>query len=111
MAEYKIFQKNRKIKQAFMSVIFAIILIGGWFYPILGYFVPLCMLLGVSIGFFKGRKWCDWKMECRIGEPWGTRSLWKMKMTLGEKAAQMSKHCFLAILDHDFRGPTVFLFS
>ena len=60
MAEYKIFEKKRKIKQFLMAIIFLIILIGGWQYPLLGYFIPLCMLLGISIGFLKGRKWCDW---------------------------------------------------
>jgi len=43
-----------------MTVAFFVILIGGWFYPLLGYFVPLCMLLGIGIGLFRGRKWCDW---------------------------------------------------
>lgn len=26
----------------------------------LGYFIPLCMLIGVGIGFFRGRLWCNW---------------------------------------------------
>jgi len=60
MAEYKVFEKRRKMKQFFMGIIFLVILFGGWRYPLLGYFIPLCMLLGIGIGFFKGRKWCDW---------------------------------------------------
>jgi len=60
MAEYMIFEKKRKIKQFIMGVVFLFVLVGGWFYPLLGYFIPLCMLLGISIGLFKGRKWCDW---------------------------------------------------
>lgn len=44
----------------FMSITFPIVLIGGWFYPFLGYFIPACMLLGIGIAIFKGRKWCDW---------------------------------------------------
>ncbi len=60
MTEYKIFEKKRKIKQFLIAIIFLIILIGGWRYPLLGYFIPLCMLLGMGIGFFRGRKWCDW---------------------------------------------------
>lgn len=60
MTEYKILEKKRKIKQFIMAVIFIIILIGGWFYPLLGYFIPLCMALGIGIGILKGRKWCDW---------------------------------------------------
>lgn len=43
-----------------MAITFPIVLIGGWFYPLLGYFIPACMLLGIGIGIFKGRKWCDW---------------------------------------------------
>jgi len=60
MAEYKIFQKQRKIRQFIMGIFFLIILIGGWRYSLLGYFIPLCMLLGIGIGLSKGRKWCDW---------------------------------------------------
>lgn len=60
MKEYKIFEKNRKIKQFIMGIIFLVVLVFGWRYPFLGYFIPLCMLLGMGIGFFKGRKWCDW---------------------------------------------------
>ncbi|MEW6448156.1 MAG: 4Fe-4S dicluster domain-containing protein [Bacillota bacterium] len=26
----------------------------------MGFFIPACMLLGIGIGIFKGRKWCDW---------------------------------------------------
>jgi len=60
MNEYKLLDKKRKKKQFLMAIVFLIILIGGWKYPLLGYFIPLCMLLGMEIGFFKGRKWCDW---------------------------------------------------
>ncbi len=56
----KVFQARRRIKQLAMSVVFAAVLVGGWFAPVLGYFIPLCMVLGVGIAFFKGRKWCDW---------------------------------------------------
>jgi len=60
MNEYKLLDKKRKKKQFLMAIVFLIILIGCWKYPLLGYFIPLCMLLGMGIGFFKGRKWCDW---------------------------------------------------
>ncbi len=43
-----------------MAIIFLIILIGGWRYPLLGFFIPFCMILGIGIGLFRGRKWCDW---------------------------------------------------
>lgn len=60
MDEYKTLQKKRRIKQLAMTSLFLVVIIGGWRYPLLGYFIPLCMLLGISIGFFKGRIWCDW---------------------------------------------------
>lgn len=43
-----------------MALLFICILIGGWYYPLLGYFIPLCMLFGIGIGIFSGRKWCNW---------------------------------------------------
>ncbi len=60
MAEYKVFENKRKIRQSIMGVVFLVVLIGGWKYPLLGYFIPLCMFLGMGLGFFRGRKWCDW---------------------------------------------------
>lgn len=60
MTEYKVLKKRRGIRQFIMAVAFLIILSGGWRYPLLGYFIPLCMLLGIGIGIFRGRKWCDW---------------------------------------------------
>jgi len=39
---------------------FLFLLIAGWFYPLLGYFIPLCMIIGAAMGFSQGRKWCDW---------------------------------------------------
>lgn len=43
-----------------MVVVFIFVLAGGWVWPVLGYFIPFCMLLGLGIGIFRGRKWCDW---------------------------------------------------
>lgn len=60
MADLEKFKKGRLIKQGILTVIFLIILIGGWWFPILGYFLPLCLLLGIGIAIRKGRKWCDW---------------------------------------------------
>ena len=60
MTEYKIFEQKRRMKQFIMGIVFLAVLIGGWKYPLLGYFIPACMLLGIGIGLFKGRKWCDW---------------------------------------------------
>jgi len=60
MAEFQDFEKKRRLKQLAAGVIFMAFLLGGWFYPLTGYFIPLCMLLGMGIGLFRGRKWCDW---------------------------------------------------
>ena len=43
-----------------MGLVFIAILVLGWDFPLLGFFIPLCMLLGVAIGIGRGRKWCDW---------------------------------------------------
>lgn len=58
--DFKGFAKHRLIRQTIMGLVFVTILFGGWRYPLLGYFIPLCMLLGMSIAVFKGRLWCDW---------------------------------------------------
>lgn len=60
MAEYKGLEKKRRAKQFFMVGLFLVVIIGGWRYPLLGYFIPLCMLLGIGIAVSRGRKWCDW---------------------------------------------------
>ncbi|MBM3245516.1 MAG: 4Fe-4S dicluster domain-containing protein [Candidatus Omnitrophica bacterium] len=51
---------KRKIKQFFSAVVFIIILALGWKFPFLGFFIPFCMLIGLGIGLWHGRKWCDW---------------------------------------------------
>ncbi|MCX5703254.1 MAG: 4Fe-4S binding protein [Candidatus Omnitrophica bacterium] len=51
---------KRRTRQFLSGLIFIAILVSGWYYPLLGYFIPLCMLLGIGIGVLRGRKWCDW---------------------------------------------------
>jgi ferredoxin-type protein NapH len=60
MNEFQIAKKKRFVKQISTTVIFLAFIGGGWFYPLLGYFIPFCMLGGITIAFFRGRKWCDW---------------------------------------------------
>jgi len=50
----------RRVKQLIMSIVFLLILIGVYFNPLFGFFVPACMLAGIGTGYFYGRKWCDW---------------------------------------------------
>lgn len=40
--------------------ILILLLLGGWFYPPLGYFMIVCMVMAMGIGAIKGRHWCDW---------------------------------------------------
>lgn len=60
MTEYKALEKARGLKQFFASIVFLAVLAAAWRYPLLGYFIPFCMLLGIGISLFNGRKWCDW---------------------------------------------------
>lgn len=53
-------QKARGLKQILLGTAFLILLGAGWLYPLIGYFIPVCMLLGVGLAAFQGRKWCDW---------------------------------------------------
>lgn len=50
----------RRVKQLIMSVVFLLILVGIWLNPLFGFALPVCMIAGIGIGFFYGRKWCDW---------------------------------------------------
>ena len=54
------FRKSRKVKQYVLGTGFLILLGGAWFFPLLGYFIPLCMIAGVGMASVKGRKWCNW---------------------------------------------------
>jgi ferredoxin-type protein NapH len=53
-------KKTRKLKQYLMGTIFLFLLPVGWVYSLVGYFIPLCMLAGIGIASWKGRKWCNW---------------------------------------------------
>ena len=55
------FKKRRRVQQITMGVSFLIILVGGWLVsPLLGYFLIVCVVVAMGIGFSRGRKWCDW---------------------------------------------------
>jgi len=53
-------QKTRRLKQVILGTAFLVLLGAGWLYPLVGYFIPVCMLLGIGLAAFKGRNWCDW---------------------------------------------------
>jgi len=52
--------KTRQAKQLAMGTIFVVLLAGGWFAPVVGYFIPLCMVAGIGVALFRGRQWCNW---------------------------------------------------
>jgi len=52
--------KRRRSRQILLWWILPFILIAGWRFPVLGYFIPLCMVAGVGVALFRGRYWCDW---------------------------------------------------
>lgn len=52
--------KSRAVKQFLSGSLFIVLLAAGWFLPVIGYFIPLCMVAGVGVAAVKGRKWCDW---------------------------------------------------
>ena len=60
--------RKRKFRQLWLWWILPFILIAGWRYPILGYFIPFCMVAGLGIAIFRGRYWCDWL--CPRGSSW-----------------------------------------
>jgi ferredoxin-type protein NapH len=60
--------KKRRWKQLLTFWILPFVSIGGWSYPLLGYFIPLCMVAGLGIAVFRGRNWCDWL--CPRGSFW-----------------------------------------
>lgn len=52
--------KVRRLKQLLSGLSFIGLLAAGWIYPLIGYFIPVCMLLGIGLAAFKGRSWCNW---------------------------------------------------
>jgi polyferredoxin len=54
------FKKKRTRLQTLTSIVLPAVLIGGWFYPLLGFFLLVCMVGSLAIAWRKGRKWCDW---------------------------------------------------
>ncbi|MCX8023306.1 MAG: 4Fe-4S binding protein [Syntrophorhabdaceae bacterium] len=58
--ELKRKKRERRIKQFIMGTVFIVLLIGGWYFSLIGYFIPLCMVAGIGMASIKGRKWCNW---------------------------------------------------
>jgi len=56
----KRFNTGRTTLQSYTSALFPAVLVGGWFYPVTGFFLLLCMAGALGFAVFKGRSWCDW---------------------------------------------------
>jgi len=54
------FRKKRSKLQLYTWTGLPLVLIGGWFFPVLGFFLLACMAGSLAIAFYKGRAWCDW---------------------------------------------------
>lgn len=52
-------RRNRKA-QFWVAMSFVGLLVGGIFYPPVGYFMLICMIAAMAFGVVKGRSWCDW---------------------------------------------------
>ena len=51
---------RRRLKQLVAGTAFPLVLGAGWLYPVVGYFIPVCMLMGIGLATFRGRSWCNW---------------------------------------------------
>src|SRR5512137_1917807 len=51
---------SRRIKQLVTGSAFTVLLAAGWVFPLIGYFIPACMVIGIGIAVRKGRSWCNW---------------------------------------------------
>jgi polyferredoxin len=56
----KEFTAKRKRLQSYTWFGLPLVVVGGWFYPKLGFLLMGCMVGALGIAAFKGRQWCDW---------------------------------------------------
>ena len=54
------FKKKRSRLQTITFLGLPIVLLGGWFYPLIGFLLLGCMAGAIGIALYKGRAWCDW---------------------------------------------------
>lgn len=53
-------RRSRFVKQAVFGTVFIALVVAGWSYSLIGYFIPLCMVAGVGLAAVRGRTWCNW---------------------------------------------------
>jgi polyferredoxin len=56
----KEFRQRRTRLQAATFAGLPLVVIGGWFFPKLGFLLLGCMIGAMAIALFRGRAWCDW---------------------------------------------------
>jgi ferredoxin-type protein NapH len=54
------FKSNRRTLQLYTWLGLPLVVIVGWFYPLLGFLLIGCMLGALGFAVYKGRWWCDW---------------------------------------------------
>jgi ferredoxin-type protein NapH len=54
------FSKKRRRLQWYTWFGLPLVVVGGWFYPLLGLLLFGCMAGALGIAAFRGRAWCDW---------------------------------------------------
>ncbi len=54
------FTKRRRRLQSYTWLGLPLVVIGGWFYPKLGFLLMGCIVGALGIAAFHGRQWCDW---------------------------------------------------
>lgn len=69
------------------------VVLGGWFYPMLGYLLPICMMAAMGIALFKGRYWCDWM--CPRGATW---DLFLSKLSLKKEVPSFFRSIYFRML-------------
>jgi ferredoxin-type protein NapH len=53
-------REQRRRRQLLTWPGLAVVAVGGWYWPWLGYLLLGCMAGAVGLAFFRGRAWCDW---------------------------------------------------
>jgi len=52
--------RRRRVRQAILWIGLWAVIVGGFFYPLIGLLVAGCFLGALAVGAFRGRQWCDW---------------------------------------------------
>lgn len=60
MKSFKVHQHNRRGLQLFTLLGLPLVVVAGWFAPLLGFLLFGCMAGALGVAAFKGRAWCDW---------------------------------------------------